>query len=403
MRNSRVLAAFVAVTSLFVSLVAQTASASNKGAQPASVAATLTAPNEITVRWAQPPGAVTSGYEVEMVDGGSKVAVMSSASNSFPFGGLTPGRFYSFRVRAIIGGKKGPYSATTNPIYILKAGETAPPVTTPKQLSAPASLSATLVDRSVSLSWTPPVLGSGQKVSSYIVSAIPGPIVLTVSSSSLSAGFADLIPGVAYTFTVQSVFSDGRRSSVISSAPIVVGPTTTTAAPTTTTTTTTLPPTTTTTTTTLQPLPAVPALARISVSKCISQVWPSSAMGRPQSFGAGAKRGVYIWFESGVWNVHAYNPSNSPVLFTGTISSSSSHKVYPTYTESNVDLVKAGSTSSSFSMSTTSDIDALRIASPCSRTMTFSFFLNGSAIPTNEIFFGASGAHPLSPKFVLTR
>lgn len=406
MRNSRVLAALVALASLVFSLVAQPASASSNGSKPASVSTSLTGPIEITVRWAQPPGAVTSAYEVSMVEGGNKVAVMTSASTTFAFGGLTAGRWYSFRVRAIIGGKKGPYSATTSPVYVLKAGETAPPNTWPNALNAPSSLSATVVDRSVSLSWTPPFLGSGQKISNYVVTATPGPIVLTVSSSSLSAGFADLKPGVAYTFTVQATFSDGRRSSVINSAPIIVGPTTTTAAPTTTTTTTTtLPPTTTTTTTTttLQPLPAVPALPAIPVSKCISQVWPSSAMGRPQAFGAGAKRGVYVWFESGVWNVHAYNPSNSPVLFTGSVTSNSSHKIYPTYTETNTDLIKAGRTTSSFSMSTTGDIDAFRLASPCSRTVTFSFLVNGQPMPTSEIFFGASGAHPLTSKFVLTR
>lgn len=381
---------------------AHSASASPKSSKPAAVSASLSGPNEITVRWVQPPGAVVSGYEVDMVDGGKRVAVVTAASTSFPFGGLTAGRWYSFRVRAIIGGKKGPYSSKTNPVYVLKPGETAAPDPASNSVNAPASLSATVVERSVSLSWTPPFLWSGQKVKNYIVTANPGPIVLTVSSSSLSAGFADLKPGVSYTFSVQTVFTDGRRSSAISTAPVLIGAAPTTAAPTTTTTTT-LPPTTTTTTTTLQPLPAVPVPPSITVSKCISQVWPTSAMGRPQAFGAGAKRGVYVWFERGVWNVHAYNPSNSPVLFTGSFTSSSSHKVYPTYIESTTDLIKAGSRSSSFSLSATGDIDALRIASPCSRTVTFSFFLNGAPIPTEEIFFGASGAHPLSSKFVLTR
>jgi Fibronectin type III domain len=334
---------------------------------------------------------------------------MGAGATSFPFTGLAAGRWYSFRVRAIIGGKKGPYSATTGALYVLKAGETAAPVTVPNALSAPSSLSVTLNDRSVALSWTPPRLGSGQKVANYVVTAIPGPIVLNVSSSSSSAGFGDLVSGTAYNFTVQAVFTDGRRSPVISSAPILVGPTTTTAQPTTTpatTTTITLPPTTTTlppTTTTLQPLPSVPAIAAIPVSKCISSVWPASMLGRPSNFGAGAKRGAYVWFENGVWNVHLYNPASSPSLFTGSVTTGSTQKIYPTYTEGATDLVKAGSKVSTFSFSTANDIDAVRVASPCSRSTTFSFLVNGQAMLTEDIYVGASGAHPLSSRFVITR
>jgi Fibronectin type III domain len=417
MRNPRFLAAVVAATSIVGSVVSQSivvpaAVAASNGSAPVSVSAVTSGSNEITVRWSQPPGAVTSGYEVQMVEGGNKVAVMTAATTSFPFTGLATGRWYSFRVRAIIGGTKGPYSATTVALYILKAGETVVPVTISNAQSAPSSLSVTVNDRAVSLNWTPPRLAGGQKISNYIVTALPGPIVLTVSATSSSAGFADLKVGTAYNFTVQAAFTDGRRSPVISSAPVFVGPTTTaapTTVPTTTlpsttipaTTTTTLPPTT--TTTTLQPLPSVPALAAIPVSKCISSVWPASMFGRPIKFGAGAKRGAYVWFENGVWNVHLYNPSSSPSLFTGSILTGSTQKIYPTYTEGTTDLVKAGSKLSTFSFSTANDIDAVRVASPCSRTATFSFQVNGQAMATDDIYVGASGAHPLASKFVVTR
>jgi hypothetical protein len=406
-RNFRFIAALVAITSTLVAVLAQVAPAASNGSTPASVSAAASGPNEITVRWAQPPGAVTSGYEVQMVEGGNKVAVMSAASTSFPFTGLAAGRWYSFRVRAVMGAKKGPYSATTGALYILKAGETVAPITVPNALSAPSSLSVTVNDRSVALAWTAPRLGASQKVANYIVTAIPGPIVLTVSASTSTAGFGDLKSGTVYNFTVQAAFTDGRRSPVISSAPVAIGPTTTTAAPTTTapttsTTTTTLPPATT-TTTTLQPLPSVPALAAIPVSKCISSVWPASTLGRPSNFGAGAKRGAYIWFENGVWNIHLYNPSTSPSLFTGSIMTGSTQKIYPTYTESATDLLKAGSKLSTFSFSTANDIDAVRVASPCSRSATFSLLMNGQAMLTEDIYVGASGAHPLSPRFVITR
>jgi Fibronectin type III domain len=411
LRFFRLVAALIAVTSTLVCILSQAAPAASSGSTPASVSAVVSGANEITVRWAQPPGAVTSGYEVQMVEGGNKVAVMTAASTSFPFSGLTAGRWYSFRVRAVLGVKKGPYSATTSALYILKPGETSAPVTVPNELSAPTSLSLTVNDRSVAISWTPPRLGSSQKIANYVVTAIPGPIVLTVSASTSTAGFGELRSGTVYNFTVQAVFTDGRRSPVISSAPVAIGPTTTTTTtgpPATaatlppTTTTTTLPPTTT-TTTTLPPLPFVPALAAIPVSKCISAVWPTSTLGRPTSFGAGAKRGAFVWFENGVWNVHLYNPSSSPSLFTGSIATGSTQKIYPTYTEGATDIVKAGSKLSTFSFSTANDIDAVRVASPCSRSATFSFLVNGQAMSTDDIYVGASGAHPLSSRFVITR
>jgi hypothetical protein len=404
MRNSRLslAATLAAMTALLLSLFTSSARASSSGSAPVSVAAVATGANEITVRWTQPPRAVVSGYEVQMVEGGNQVAVMTAASNSFPFKGLSAGRWYSFKVRAVINGKKGPYSSTSTPVYLLRQGEATAPVTVPRTENAPSALSVSVIDRTASLSWGAPYLASGQRVANYIVTAVPGPIVLTVSGSSFSAGFADLKADTTYTFSVQTVLTNGRRSPAISSLPVFIG-TVTTTAPTTTTTTTTTTIAPTTTTTTLQPLPSVPALAAIPVAKCISQVWPASTLGRPQSFGAGAKRGVYVWFESGTWNVHAYNPSGSPVLFTGSVSTGSTHKIYPTFVEGATDLVKAGSKSSSFSLSATNDIDAFRIASPCSRSITFSFLVNGQPIPTEEVFVGASGAHPLSSKFVLTR
>jgi hypothetical protein len=104
-----------------------------------------------------------------------------------------------------------------------------------------------------------------------------------------------------------------------------------------------------------------------------------------------------------VWNVYLYNPSNSPSLFTGSITTGSTQKIYPTYTEGATDIVKAGSKLSTFSFSTANDFDAVRIASPCSRSATFSFLVNGQAMLTDDIYVGVSGAHPLSPRFVITR
>lgn len=391
-----------------LSPVANAASSTATAQTPASISAQLSGTNQITVKWSQPPGAVVSGYELQVLQGRNKTYSLPANVTEFTVAGLTPGNWYSFRVRASIGGKKGPYATLGSTVYVLRAGETAPPVTVAK--ATPGSLAVSVTGRSVSLSWTAPTELGGRSVKQYLVTATPGPITLTLSGSSFSAGFSDLKADTFYTFSVQGVLSDGSKTLAISSAPIFTGVVTTTAPPTTVAVTapaTTVPPTTappTTTTTTLQPLPAVPAVGAIPVSKCISQVWPASVSGRPANFTNGAKRGVYLWFESGVWNVNFYNPSSSaPALFTGSISSSSTQKIYPTYWESTTDLVKAGTRSSSFSASLGNDIDTLRVASPCSRTVTFSFFVNGKAIPTTDVHIGLGAANPLSSTFVVSR
>lgn len=394
-------------------LALSAAPASAAGDAPTGVSASLTGPRQITVFFQLPPTGVTTGFNVQMVRGGNRTVDVAAGTSQTIFTGLKQGDWYSFRVRARFGRSNGAWSPTTPDVYVLRDGESVAPVTSPPSaLLPPASLSVSVGDRSVNLVWTPAVAPRGTKVKSYRVTASPGPIVLEVSGSSTSAGFSNLDPAQTYTFTVETLLEDGRRSVAVSSAPVTLVPRTTvapataaptTVAPTTAAPTTAAPTTVAPTTSTLPPLPAVPTVGLIPVSKCTTRVWPLSVQGRPLQYADGSGRGVFVWFGNGVWNVHAYNPDRVAAQFSVQLATSSSLKSYPTLLEPPVDLVKATRSTATMSASSAYDIDAIRVASPCSRTITFAVYENGQPIPTSRIFLGAGGSHPASSKFSLTR
>jgi Fibronectin type III domain len=382
------------------------------GDPPTSVSAIYSGQRQITVFFQLPLTGVTTGFNVQMVRGGNRTINVPAGTSQTVFAGLKQGEWYSFRVRAQFGRSNGAWSPTTPDVYVLRDGETAPPVTAPPSaLLPPSSLSVSVGDRSATLTWTPVAAPPGTKVKSYRVTALPGPIVLEVFGAT-SAVLKDLDPAQTYTFTVETTLDDGRRSTGVSSAPVTLVPRTTvlsttpaTIAPTTTfaPTTTAAPTTVAPTTSTLPPLPAVPTVGLIAVSKCTTRVWPLSAQGRPLQYSNGAGRGVYVWFGNGVWNVHAYNPDRAAAQFSVQLATSSVLKAYPTLLESPVDLVKATSSTATMSASSAYDIDAIRVASPCSRTITFAVYENGQPIPVSRIFLGAAGSHPTSAKFSVTR
>jgi titin len=180
---------------------------------------------QVSLTWTAPSngGAAITDYVVEFNDGvtWATFADGTSATAAATVTGLTNGTPYTFRV-----------SATNN--VSTGAVSTASSAVTPRTVpDAPASVSGTSLNASVSLTWTAPVITGGSAITDYVVEFSSGAGFTTFAdgiSTAASATVTGLTNGTAYTFRVSAVNAAGTGAA--SSASIAVIPLTVPSAPT---------------------------------------------------------------------------------------------------------------------------------------------------------------------------
>ncbi|MCW2931881.1 MAG: fibronectin type protein [Actinomycetia bacterium] len=84
---------------------------------------------------------------------------------------------------------------------------------------APTGVSAVVGNQQATVSFTPPAIDGGSPVEYYTVTAHPGGVKLTTTSTSLT--FPDLTAGTSYTFTVTATNLAGQSAHSAPSAPVV--------------------------------------------------------------------------------------------------------------------------------------------------------------------------------------
>jgi invasion protein IalB len=162
---------------------------------PTNVSATL-GNGSASVSWTAPVnngGATVSGYTVTASPGG---VTATCATSPCVVNGLSNGTAYTFSVIAT--------NSAGNSGRSLPSGSITP-ATVP---GAPTNVSAALGNRSASVSWSAPVDNGGSTISGYTVTASPGGV--TVSCSSSPCVVNGLNNGTAYTFTVVAINSAGN-------------------------------------------------------------------------------------------------------------------------------------------------------------------------------------------------
>jgi chitodextrinase len=164
---------------------------------PSGLAVFSVSYNSVSVTWS-PSTDNTSikGYEVYCGD----KKVSATSATYYECKGLTPGKSYSFFVKAL--DIAGNYSMQSNSIYASTVSDNTPP-------SVPDSLKATFVTGTeVILAWSPS--SDNVKVKGYDIFLDGAKVATTSKTTYISDG---LTPGKTYTYTVRSIDSIGNISS----------------------------------------------------------------------------------------------------------------------------------------------------------------------------------------------
>ncbi len=172
---------------------------------PTGVTATA-GDSSATVSWNRPAdgGAPISSYTVTATPGGKTTTVSGSPPvTSATLTGLANGTSYTFTVTATNRVGTGPPSAPSNAVTPNGVPNSVP--------SAPTGVTATAGDTTADVTWTPPTSNGGSAITTYTVTANPGPASATVTGSppATSATVTGLLNGVAYTFTVTATNAVG--------------------------------------------------------------------------------------------------------------------------------------------------------------------------------------------------
>ncbi len=160
---------------------------------------------QVALTWAAPTfngGASITGYTVTSSPSVNAPAGCTNTANlSCTYSGLANGTAYTFTVVAI--NSKGNSAASA-------ASSSVTPVTTP---GAPTSLSGTVGNSQVTLSWTAPTSTGGSAITDYLVQySTDGSNFTTFAdgvSTTTSATVTGLVNGTAYTFKVSAVNAVG--------------------------------------------------------------------------------------------------------------------------------------------------------------------------------------------------
>ena len=189
---------------------------------PAGLTAARAGSGEVQVGWTAPAanGSEIIDYAIESsVDGVTWTAVdhAASAATTLTAGGLNNGTHYSFRVAAINGVGRGPWSD------LIDATPTSSPAV-PRRLSAAVAPAAGVRSGQVKLTWTAPS-SNGSAISDYVIQrSLDGTTWLTVRdgvSTSTTSTVRGLTNGKQYRFRIAARNAVGRSgwSTVVTATP----------------------------------------------------------------------------------------------------------------------------------------------------------------------------------------
>lgn len=155
----------------------------------------------LRVAWAAPlsvGSAPVTGYQIQVRPaGGSFTTAGTSTASPFTVTGLTNGRSYSVRVRALNDAGPGAWSAI----------RTATPFTTPGR---PRSVSVTPRTDGLRVTWMAPASNGGSPITGYRVDVDPSDKSCRVGPTERSCRINGLVTGRAYTVEVSARNAAGR-------------------------------------------------------------------------------------------------------------------------------------------------------------------------------------------------
>jgi len=162
---------------------------------------------KVSLRWRPVPNAARYRVMRSTTPSGPYTAIANPAETEYLDAGITNGMTYYYVVRAMNDGGKGPYSPE------VKATPVAPP-------AAPASLTASPANGSVSLSWPDVAGATGYAV--YRASSADGPYAVIATSSAGSAQDGSASNGTTYHYAVAARNAGGEsaRCAQVTAVPL---------------------------------------------------------------------------------------------------------------------------------------------------------------------------------------
>jgi hypothetical protein len=180
--------------------------------------ATVAGSNSVNVAWSAPAdgGSAVTGYTVSVLQAGSVVKTVSTATTSVLVDGLAAGTEYAFAVAATNASGTGAVSAASNP------------VTTFDVSGAPAAPTAVLSGATgIDITWAAPVATGGTAITGYTVVLSSNGFVVgsqTMPADTFTASFLGLVLGQAYTAQVSGSNSVGSSSASSPSVSVTIPP-----------------------------------------------------------------------------------------------------------------------------------------------------------------------------------
>jgi hypothetical protein len=126
--------------------------------------------------------------------------------------------------------------------------------------------------------------------------------------------------------------------------------------------------------------------------------------GRPDTFDAGDRGGVYLWHDASGWHLRVTHATDDKAVFTGIISARGTvSNVEPVQLEKK-DKLKVGKADHviAFRFVNYGHIDRVDWTAPCSKALRFSFKRAGQKL-TDTVFLGDKKSHPRHDPFALKR
>jgi hypothetical protein len=126
--------------------------------------------------------------------------------------------------------------------------------------------------------------------------------------------------------------------------------------------------------------------------------------GRPDTFDAGDRGGVYLWHDGSGWHLRVTHATDDKAVSTGIISTKGTvSNVEPVQLEKS-DKLKVGKADHviAFRFVSYGHIDGVDWTAPCAKALRFSFKHGGHPL-TDTVFLGDKKVHPRHDPFALRR
>jgi hypothetical protein len=145
-------------------------------------------------------------------------------------------------------------------------------------------------------------------------------------------------------------------------------------------------------------------VATTTTTTCNEGHWPAAVQGVPVQWHAGAAAGTYLWHDARGWHLRVTHRGSGLVTFSGRIVSAQPLTEAPVKLEGRDTVaLSADKKVITYRLKNYGHVDGIDFRAPCTRGLSFTFYMGANKLPITRIWVGHAGRHPLQNPFVVRR